>query len=315
MNNPDSASNANAEQERPDGAILHAQFDGILEGYVGDRVEVEAAVNQINAVGIVEADLEFDGGKFTILFDNAPIPGDRATIEKQQQLLELLAKLIGATPSPETVESTLACKVVHDNGVVETVLAVQNGTLRPLSRVRDRDGRDARSLEHSEHFTAPLGHLGFKKGGLVALLLLLAFGLMAWQSGYVQKILSRPADQLKHDLGPFKGLVDVSVEKSWGSYLVTIQRGPSYPKDAEEADQLRLARKSLGERAALDIVTKGNNLYVQLCNEEGGSVESEKAELRPLLNDKNGKVPVRLPGRLDGHSIRLALDRGKAKKD
>ena len=30
MNNPDSASNTNAEQERPDGAILHAQFDGIL---------------------------------------------------------------------------------------------------------------------------------------------------------------------------------------------------------------------------------------------------------------------------------------------
>ena len=110
-------------------------------------------------------------------------------------------------------------------------------------------------------------------------------------------------------------VVDVSVEKSWGSYQVTIQRGPSYPKDAEEADQLRLARKSLGERAALDIVTKGNNLYVLLCNEEGESVESEKAELRPLLNDKDGKVPVRLPGHINGHSIRLTLDRGKAKKD
>lgn len=315
MNNPDSTSNTDAEQERPDGAILHAQFDGILEGYVGEPGKVEAAVNKINAAGIVEADLELDGGKFTILFDNAPIPGARAGIEKQQRLLELLSELIEATPSPETVESTLACKVVHENGVIETVLSVQNGELRPLSRVRDRDGRDTHSLEQSEQFSAPLGHLGFKKGGLVALLLLLAMGLMAWQSGYVQKILSRPADQLKHDLGPFKGLLDVSIEKSWGSYLVTIKRGPSYPKDAEEADELRLARKDLGERAALDIVTKGNNLYVQLCNEEGKSVQSGEAELRPLLNDKNGKVPVNLPGHLDGYSIRLALDRGEAKAD
>ena len=315
MNSSDPGSKNKPEQALPSGAVLHAQFNGILEGFAGDWSPLEDTVARINATKIAEVDLERDGGRFSLLFENTPIPGALVTPEAQQQLLELLATLIAATPAPEAVESTVACKVVHEDGVVETILAVEGGELRPLSRIRDRQTHDALPLEQSKQFASPLQQLGARKGALVALLLLAGFGLMAWQNGYVGKILSRPADELVNDLDHFERLLEVTVAKDWGKYKVTITRGPSYPESPADAERLRVDRKATSELAALDIVAKGDHLYVQLRNDTGKIITSAKAELRPLLDDKEGQVIVRINGHINGHTLRLALDRGKAGKD
>ena len=135
------------------------------------------------------------------------------------------------------------------------------------------------------------------------------------KNGYVGKILSRPADELVNDLGHFERLLEVAVVNDWGKYKVTITRGPSYPESPADAERLRVDRKATSELAALDIVAKGDHLYVQLRNDTGKIITSAKAELRPLLDDKEGQVIVRINGHINGHTLRLALDRGKAEKD
>ena len=310
--NPDSKDKP--EQALPSGAVLHAQFTRILEGFAGDWSVLEDTVAKINATRIAIVDLERDGGRFSLLFENTPIAGVLVTTEAQQRLLDLITTLIAATPAPEAVESTVACKVVHEDGVVETILAVEGGELRPLSRIRDRREHDALPLDRSKQFASPLRQLGAKKGVLVAALLLVAFGLMAWQSGYIGRILSRPADELVNDLGRFKGLLEIKTEKDWGKYKVTITRGPAYPVNADEVARLRRERKGAGELAALDIVAKGDHLYVQLRNDTGKLIESAKAELRPLLDDKEGQEIVRINGHINGHTLQLSLEQGKTGK-
>jgi hypothetical protein len=310
-----STSTANdSRREPPRGPIRYARFEGILEGRVGDRAALQAVVSEINSTGLIEAELEIEGGRFTLLFEDRPIPGARASAVEQERLLELLTRLIAVSADPETVESTLGCKVVHEDGVVETLLTVNRGELRPLSQVRALDERDVLPLEASGQLTTPLRQLGFKKGLLVGLLLLTGFGLMAWRSGYVDRILSRPAEKLVVNANQFAGLLHVAVSKRWGAYELTLTRGPAYPVDAAAAAQLRKDRESLAEQAALRIVTDGGRLYVQLCDEAGTVLRTGTVELRPLLGDRDGKAVVRLDGHLKGHMIKLALDRGTTRK-
>ncbi|MFQ5844230.1 MAG: hypothetical protein ACE5JG_04500, partial [Planctomycetota bacterium] len=49
-------------QERPEGPVRHARFGGILEGRFTDAERLRRAVERCNAVGLIGAELELEGG-------------------------------------------------------------------------------------------------------------------------------------------------------------------------------------------------------------------------------------------------------------
>ena len=117
-------------------------FAGVLEGSVGNRDEMRAAADAVRDLGIVGCDLEILGGRFSFLFDEDPVPGERLTVDRQDELLASLAALVEAAADGAAVESTLRSSLVHPTSVVETLFSVRGGQLEPISRRRDLEERD-----------------------------------------------------------------------------------------------------------------------------------------------------------------------------
>lgn len=301
-------------QDLPKGPVRYALFGGILEGRVADEDALEAIASQMNRLDTVPADLEIDGGRFTLLLDDGPVPGARVSPAKQAQLLGLLEELIQASARPHEVESTLHVTHVYADAAVETLLAIVDGELQPVSRVRDLKPGDTLREEGPESLGAPLRALGVKRGLLVGALLLVVFGLMAWRSGYVDMLFHASVSKLAIERGPFAGILAVSASERWGSYIVTISRGPAYPKDAADVARLRRERTDLPGQAAVRIAAEGGRLFVQLRDGAGRVLQSEAAELGALLSDAEAEVSVRISGRLKAQAVRLSLGRGLARE-
>ena len=140
------------------------------------------------------------------------------------------------------------------------------------------------------------------------------FGLMAWRSGYLDRLLSHAAEDLARDTGPFGAALELSVEKSWGNYEVTLVRGPDYPANAAEAARRTAELTSLIEKSAYGIVVAGGRMYVQLLDKEQKVLASKEVELRALLTSGDAEVTAKLPGRIRAHALRLSLERGLPQK-
>jgi hypothetical protein len=158
--------------------------------------------------------------------------------------------------------------------------------------------------------TAALRRFGRRQAIWIAAVLLAAFGLAAWQSGYIDRILSRDPERIKVDTGPFGEDLAVVLDNTWGNYEVTRRRGPSYPTTEEAITKRREAAADLPHRAALGILSEGGTIYVQLRDGSGNVLASAAVELRALLGSTDGEVVVKLPGRIAARSVRLDLERG-----
>ncbi|MFQ5844281.1 MAG: hypothetical protein ACE5JG_04755 [Planctomycetota bacterium] len=206
-------------------------------------------------------------------------------------------------------ESTLHCTEVYDRAVRETLFFVEAGAIRALSRVRpiEEDG----TARDEGAAAAALRRIGLRRLLLVGALLLVGFGLMAWRTGYLDRLFSHAAEAIALDPGPFGQSLRLAVDESWGDYRLTVTRGPGFPGGPAELERRRAAATDLSRRAALDILAEGGRIYAQLCDSELRVLESAALELRPLLGDERAEVEVRIPGRIRARTIRLSLERGK----
>src|SRR4051812_4968194 len=92
-----------------------AWFDGIVEGRVGDVASVRAAVERANATGFGRMDVGVDGGRFSVLMDDATVPASRMTDENRCALAGALNEIAVASAGP--IESTLRCTEVFQDEV------------------------------------------------------------------------------------------------------------------------------------------------------------------------------------------------------
>lgn len=296
----------------PEGPVRYAWFGGLMDGRRGDDTRLEQAVARGNRLGLARIDLDVDGGKFSALFDDNAVVGGAMTPEKAKQLLEVLNEVL-ASAEPGSVESTLRCTEVYDDAAVDTLFTPTGDQIECVSRSRAIGAEDRR---HAPQEAAPLIELprvGRRQAlGLLALVLV-AFGLLAWKAGLVDRIAARSAETLEVDAGAFGNVLAVEVVSRWGNYRVTLRRGVGWPEDAAAAQARIDAAVSIEEGAAMRAVADGRAIWVHVRNSKGEVLDAQEVGLARLLKDEaaDRAVEVKLPGRISARTVTLGLDSGR----
>ncbi len=294
------------DRRPPEGAPRFAVFDGILEGPVGGAERLTGAALALRRLDIVDADLDIDGGRFCWLPADGRVAGAKLTVERQSALLDALGALVAASADPTRVESTLRCTMVYEDQVVETLFSVQRGAVSSLSRVRTASDADAMP-------ELPAGRRGLRRLGngqltLLASLLALALGAIAWQVGLVAQVFGPAPGELATDSGPLDRAVTIDVRGGLGTYRVTLRRGTDYPATPGAIDTRLAAATTTADRALLARLMAGASIDVQLEDAEGRVLARSSCSLAPLLEDHPSEAV--LPRRLAAREVSLAFGRG-----
>ncbi|MFT4515319.1 MAG: hypothetical protein ACI89X_004095 [Planctomycetota bacterium] len=285
--------------------------EGILDGRVLNEDTLRRAVDELSKCGAGAFRLDVTGGRFNILPAETHVPAGQFDTAAQSNFLDRLQGVVDAA-QPGSVETTLRCKLVFEEEVGETLFVVNGHQIEPVTRRRPRTAQDAIPMPTAEGE----GMLGMRRRELMWLApVLLLVGLFAaWQSGWIDRVMAARAEEVQTETGPFREMIDVKLERSWGNYYVTLARGATYPATPEALATLREGSETLPEQAACDLVGNGGELYVQIVNKDGKVVAETRTELRTLLTDEEGKTKVKLAGTMSAHHVSLSLSTGKKGK-
>lgn len=293
-------------------------FAGVLEGRLGDADGLRAATAAINALGVVGCDIEIDGGRFSFLFDEEPVPGVRLSVENQDALVAGLQRLVLASATSAGIESTLRGSLVHSTSVVDTLFSVKGGQIESLSRRRTLEERDrlhapaAPSNGALDSLKATLTGIDGRRGIALLALLLIGGVLVAWNRGYLELLggtfLARDVDEMPTGSGPFGPTLELTVEKKFGKYVCTVRRGPGYPATSEAVAELIDAAVTAEDRAAANAVGNGGVIGVVLLDDHRKVLVSEEVRLSAFLGDEDAVFEATLRAKLRGRIIELALD-------
>ncbi|MFN8824304.1 MAG: hypothetical protein ACK501_05010 [Planctomycetota bacterium] len=294
----------------PTGAPLAAFVEGLLDGRVGDATALQQAIANLQHAGAGPFRAEVLGGRFSLLPAATQVTGAPFDEAAQARFLQALQG-VAAAAAPGSVETNLRCRLVYADVVAETLFVQRNGALEPLTRVRPRTADDGLGVPR-----APAVPFGLRRRELLfaAPLLLLAGGLVAWQSGWIDRVLAARAEQLRTDTGPFGAMLQLRVEPAWGNYRVTITRGPEYPATTGALAARRDGTDDLVARAAIAAVGDGGAIFVQLLGPEDKVLAEHRTELRPLLTAVDGTIEAKLPGAMLAASVRLSLSKAPEPK-
>lgn len=294
------------------GAPAALVVDGIVDGRVRDAQALRQAVELLGKCGAGAFRVDVTGGRFNMLPVETHAAAGGFDEAAQANFLDRLQAVVDAA-QPDSVETTLRCKLVYDEEVAETLFVVRGAAVEPVTRRRPKSAQDAPSLPPTLD-DAPMG-VRRKEWLLIAPLLVIAGLLVAWKTGYIDRVLSARAESLQTDTGPFSDMVQLEVSRLWGNYELKITRGAGYPGDPEALAARKEAAATLSEQAACTVVGDGDKLYVQLRSAEGALLESRSTQLRELLLDPDGEVRVVLSGKISGDTVALSLSKdGGAKK-
>lgn len=298
-------------------------FGGVLEGRVGDPAALRRAFEQLDRGTAVPCDLEVDGGRFSLLFSEATVDGSALSVERQDQLLEGLSKLLERSADPAAAESTLRGSIVFGDEVVETLFTIREGRLVPVSRRRPLSHRDPAAAARRDGglggLDAPFRNVARGRGIVLLLLILVGGGLAAWRSGYVILVhdaLTAPsADDVTISSGVFARTLSLEIDRRFTEYSCEVRRGPRYPETAYRARMLVENAATTGERAAMSAVADGDSIWIRVVDDEGLTLSAERVELRALLDEEGGPVEAKVRARAGGVRVELALSRGRSRGD
>lgn len=305
------------ESEAPTHPPRYGWFAGVLEGSTGSAGALRAAVARINELRTVPADLEIDGGRFSLLLSDEPIRGERLTLDQQAGLLEGLQSVVDASSKPDSVESTLRGTLVYDDFVVETLFACAEGAVGPVSRRRgiveaDRSNTpQAGGTALGDSIDASLNSLGRKRGFALLVLMVIGGALVAWQRGYVDQLrdtfFAAKADTLEASTGPFDDALTIVIEERSGGYRCHLERGPGYPETADAVQARIDAAVTPEDRAAASAIGSGGMVYLVLLDESGKALETAPVSLGPLLKEDTNSFEAKLRGRISASRVELRL--------
>jgi hypothetical protein len=107
----------------PTGDPRAVTFDGILDGRIAAEIALRDASRALDGFGLGRFSCAVDGGRFSLLPEGRPFPGGSFGPDRQDEFLKALGKVVGAAV-PGSVESTLRCRALYDEHVVETLFRV-----------------------------------------------------------------------------------------------------------------------------------------------------------------------------------------------
>lgn len=307
------------------GSPRYAWFAGVLEGRVRDANGLRSALSRLKALDIVPCDLEINGGRFSFMFDEAPVRGDKLSVERQDDLVESLQRFVEASADATGVESTLRGSLVYAESVVETLFAVKAGTIEPVSRKRALDTRD-RELAPDDAagdgawagLDAPFRGKSLRGGLMLLALLLLGGSLLAWQSGYFgllrDSFFAEGTDEAAIETGLFKDTLTLTAERKLASYRCEIRRGANYPETPADIEALVAAAATTGERAAMNAVADGKTIWLRVVDKDGVTLAATRVNLSALLTEPNGVLQSKIRARAGTVRVELALNAGTTDK-
>lgn len=287
----------------------YVRFGGILEARSDQPAAVRHATESLQRLSPPGATLEIDGPRILITFDVEWSVGDPLTEERKSQITSALREVIEHTDGNAPIESTLHCREIYEDTVVETMFGVQAGQLKTLTRERsieDEDRRVPPELSAPRAFGRAMGRLGAKRTLALFLLLVVALLGAAWQRNYLGRLFSPAADKIEYSATTLETGLTIQIDKSWGQYLITIGRGDDYPASLEAARNWEESASTLDQRALRRVVLSGGNLFVRMLDEDGRALASERCSLQSLL-EPAGTVTVEIPGYLSASRIELSL--------
>lgn len=287
----------------PESRPRYLWFDGIVEGPRVDDGTLRGIVAEWNRLGLGEAGLELDGGRFSILVSDRTLHAGNARLDSRRELEPLLRRLRDAVAPQGELESTLRATEVHEEVVVETLFTVAGGRLRAVSR--------ARPLREADRHRAPVPA---RTGGVwrvagIAVVVLAATGVLAWYGGVIDGLFAPPAAALDREIGPFEGLLAWRAEGTMDGYRVVVERGRRYPLTVAEREALEAAATRGIDRAAIRAVADGRRIWVRLEDAGGEVLVARPLELAGLLEEPPGTVAVDLPGHLAAERLEMGLAR------
>ncbi len=282
-------------------------FDGLVEGPLKDPLEIQQAAHRLEAVGITRVHLEIEGGRFSLLMDDTAHSITGTEDSQRLAFMEHLQNLVDLSTAPDQVESTIRCTEVDGQEVRETLFSCSQGVMDRLSRVRRATAAD---LSRRPRPTSMVGgnfkNSPWRRPVLVLAVILATLGL-AWQTGVVDRMLAVEAESLQVSAGPLDNFLNMSVEKEWGQYIVTLERGTHFPKDRVAFKTLAEAAQDMEHAVALQALARGDVFFVHLVGEDGKLIFEKSISLRTLLLAPESQVEVILPGSRTAARIELAL--------
>lgn len=300
----------------PLGAPRHGVFGGVLEGTVGDAAALRAAAARIPAV---RHDLSVDGGRFSLLLDDTPVPGRALDTDAQDALLDALGAVARAAAPDRPLESNLRATLVHADRVVETLFTVeQRGDERaiaPISRERPlTPGDDAAPRQDAGGLDAPFRGMPRGRRALLVALVAVAGALGAWQTGALDVARSAfdrtPAEDVARETGPFADVLSITVDRSLAAWTCRVERGPGFPATPAALDARIAAAPTLGARAATRAAGEGGQAWLRGLDAEGQVVAAARLDLAPIAADEAGHVEAQLRPLHRITSIEVALTSG-----
>ena len=243
------------------------------------------------------------------MLDERIVPGSRFGPEVSTAFVERLQEIVDASLEPDAVESTLRCIEVYEHEVVETLFSPVRGRVECVSQVRPARPADlqAPSLEREDAATV---RMGLRWASLLGILLVITFGLVAWQEGWIGRVFGPDAGDLAREPGAFGAMIEIEVEQRWGNYRVTLTRGLDYPIISGDVETLLDAAATPVQRAAVNAVANGTEVYVRLVGAKGKVLEARRVQLGALLAADDGSVETTLPGHVSARGVELALESG-----
>ena len=256
--------------------------DGILDGRVSDSAALREAARRLCGCGAGDYRLEITGGRFNLLPSETYVDPTNFDEAAQSNFLDSLQAIVDASKLG-SIETTLRCKLVYEGDVVETMFVVRDHVVEAISRRRSKSAQDFSDIPGLPE-DATLG-MRRKELFLVAPLLLIVGVIYAWQSGYIDRVLAARAETLETDTGPFDDMIQVDVQRSWGTYKVNLTRGAGYPATPAALRARKDASQTLTAQAACRVIGDGDEVFVHLLSEQGQVLAQSSASLRDLLTD------------------------------
>ncbi|MBI3818904.1 MAG: hypothetical protein HY286_09465 [Planctomycetes bacterium] len=284
-------------------------FDGLLQGPLANYDAIRAAVDRLNGEGGAELQIETEGSRMSFMLSDRVIMGARIVGDCREQFVGSLNRILVLIPNIRQFESTLRCTEVFEDEVRESLFDIRGGEIACLSRVRPPEPSDLSRV--SQTGFAPREPVPWGRIIIIGVLTMTAFGLAAWQSGWVDRAFSAASRSLIIDPGPFLNIIDAEVKDSWGEYTIILRRGRDYPRTREQSGSFSAAASSPVGIAAAAAVTSGNNIYLRLETLEGDVLESTEVSLRELLTKDEIADAATLHGRMAARRLVIGLDAGR----
>lgn len=290
--------------EKVEGTLV---LDGLIEGKVPAAAGEGLLREWVRSAASdkLRFSLEIDGGSFSILAENRPVPAADLTPTPAEKIAEVLHELlkIFSPQQRSSVFSTLRSTEYRQDAEVQTIYGIgPDGTIHIRERTVEAATKAAtRPLSRREELR--IGVIGLA----VALLVFLASSVFVDYRAIFDRIreaiVPPNPDELKVETGAFAEYLTVEKKafaRGGKAVILTLKRGKAFPADEAAVDKLLAAAgTSVSKRLTVEALARG---YVrcEYFGKKGKFLGFTTQRISPLRESETIDLALPLPssGRL-----------------